>query len=40
LKGAEGREERIRRSQQYVRRFEGRDVAGQVLTIYQELLSL
>ena len=40
LKGAEGREERIRRSQQYVRRFEGRDVADQVLTIYQELLSL
>jgi len=40
LKGAEGREERIRRSQQYVRRFEGQDVAGQVLTIYQELLSL
>lgn len=40
LKGAEEREERIRRSQQYVRRFEGRDVADQVLTIYQELLSL
>ncbi len=40
LKGAEGREERIRRSQQYVRRFEGQSVASQVLSVYQELLSL
>jgi len=40
LKGAEGREERIRRSQQYVKRFEGESVASQVLSVYQELLSL
>ncbi|MBR1687921.1 MAG: glycosyltransferase family 4 protein [Prevotella sp.] len=33
-----GREERIRRSQQYVRRFMGTDVARQVLAIYKELL--
>ena len=38
LKGAEGREERIRRSQTYVQRFEGTDVATQVLHLYQELL--
>ena len=40
LKGAEGREERIRRSQEYVRRFEGQDVAGQVKRIYQQVLGL
>ena len=40
LKGSEGREERIRRSRDYVRRFEGRDVAGQVLRIYQQVLGL
>ena len=39
LKGAEGREERIRRSQTYVQRFEGTDVATQVLHLYQELLN-
>ena len=39
LKGAEGREERISRSQQYVRRFEGTDVAAQVLALYEELLT-
>lgn len=38
LKGAEGRDERIRLSQQYVRRFEGVDVAGQVLSLYEELI--
>ena len=38
LKGAKGREERIRRSQTYVQRFEGTDVATQVLRLYQELL--
>ena len=38
LAGAEGREERVRRSQAYVRRFEGHDVAGQVMHIYQDLL--
>ena len=35
LKGAEGRHERIRRSQHYVHRFEGTDVAGQVLALYE-----
>ncbi|MBR6276697.1 MAG: glycosyltransferase family 4 protein [Prevotella sp.] len=38
LRGAPGREERIRRSRDYVRRFEGTDVASQVLSIYQQLL--
>jgi len=38
LKGAEGREERIRRNQEYIRRFEGNDVAGQVADLYQRLL--
>jgi glycosyltransferase involved in cell wall biosynthesis len=38
IKGAEGREERIRRSQEYIRRFEGNDVAGQVADLYQRLL--
>ena len=38
LKGAEGREERISRSQAYIRRFEGNDVAGQVYDLYQQLL--
>ena len=35
LKGAEGRHERILRSQHYVQRFEGTDVAGQVLALYE-----
>ena len=39
LKGTEGREARILQSQEYVRRFEGTDVASQVLAIYEELLS-
>ena len=34
LKGADGREERIRRSRDYIRRFEGRDVARQVAELY------
>ena len=38
LRGAEGREERILRSRAYVRRFEGSNVAGQVLDIYRSLL--
>jgi glycosyltransferase involved in cell wall biosynthesis len=38
LKGAEGREERIARSREYVRRFEGNDVASKVLDIYKRLL--
>ena len=39
LKGAEGREERIRRSREYVRRFEGNDVARQVYDLYESLLA-
>ena len=38
LKGASGREKRIARSQDYIRRFEGNDVASQVLDIYHSLL--
>ena len=38
LKGAPGREERIARSREYIRRFEGNDVATQVLDIYRRLL--
>ena len=38
LKGAPGREERIARSRDYIRRFEGNDVATQVLDIYRSLL--
>ena len=38
LVGAEGREERIRRSRDYIRRFEGRDVARQVADLYRETL--
>lgn len=40
LPGALGREERIAFNREYVRRFEGRDVAGQVLGIYRRLLEL
>lgn len=39
LCGADGRQERIDRSRQYVRRFEGNDVAGQVVKLYHSLLS-
>lgn len=38
LKGAEGRDERIERSQQYITRFEGNNVAQQVLEVYDRLL--
>ena len=38
LVGAEGREERIRRSRDYIRRFVGRDVAQQVADLYRETL--
>ena len=38
LRGADGREERIRRSREYIRRFEGRDVAGQIIDLYRSLL--
>ena len=37
LRGAEGREQRIRRSQEYIRRFEGADVASKVADIYMRL---
>lgn len=40
LKGTPGREQRIQRSRDYVRRFEGADVAGQVLNVYRRLLEL
>ena len=38
LKGAEGREQRISLSREYIRRFEGQDVASQVIRLYQNLL--
>ena len=38
LKGAEGREARILRSQAYIRRFEGQNVAQQVIDLYHQLL--
>ena len=38
LRGAEGREKRIENSQQYIKRFAGRDVAGQVAELYRILL--
>lgn len=37
IKGAEGREERIQQAQAYIRRFEGTDVASQVLQVYREV---
>lgn len=37
LQGAAGREERIHNSCEYVKRFAGTDVAGQVIRIYREL---
>ena len=39
LKGAEGREQRITRSRAYIRRFEGQDVASQVIRLYHDLLA-
>ena len=38
LTGAAEREQRIQRSRNYVRRFEGNDVAEQVLGVYRQLL--
>ena len=38
LKGASGREERIERSREYIRRFEGNDVASQVMEVYRKLV--
>ena len=40
LRGAEGRDERIRRSMDYVKRFENQDVALQILSEYKKLLNL
>ena len=37
LRGAEGRETRIERSQKYIERFAGNDVAGQVVELYRRL---
>ena len=37
LRGAEGREARIERCQQYIKRFAGNDVAGQVAELYRML---
>jgi len=37
VRGAEGREERIRLSRDYIRRFEGNDVAAQVLDLYHNI---
>jgi glycosyltransferase involved in cell wall biosynthesis len=39
LRGAEGRDERIRRSMDYVKRFENQDVALQILSEYKKLLN-
>ena len=39
LKGRDGRDGRIARSQRYVARFEGRNVAGQMLDIYREMIT-
>lgn len=38
LRGAHGRDERIRRSREYIRRFEATDVARQVSALYRRLL--
>ena len=38
LAGAPGREERIAKSQQYVKRFEGNNVAQKVLDVYNKLI--
>ena len=38
LKGAEGREQRIEQAQDYIRRFEGNDVASQVLSVYKKMI--
>ena len=39
LRGTDGREARIQRSQAYIQRFEGNDVAGQVYELYQRIIS-
>ena len=40
LPGAEGREERIERSLQYIQRFENNDIAQQMLTLYQRCINI
>ena len=39
LRGAPEREERIARSRDYIHRFEGQDVAQQVIDVYKTLLN-
>ena len=39
LRGATGREQRIERSQEYIRRFEGSDVAAQVVDVYRRVIA-
>ena len=39
LKGASGREQRIAAARRYVARFEGNDVAAQVLKVYQRVMA-
>ncbi len=39
LRGTEGREERILRSRDYIRRFEGADVAHQVMDVYNRIIN-
>lgn len=38
LTGAEGRSQRILRSQEYISRFEGHDVASQIVDLYNSLV--
>ena len=38
LKGSDDREQRILRSREYIRRFEGRNVASQIIDLYHQLL--
>ena len=38
LRGAAGREQRIARSREYIQRFEGNDVAQQVIDVYRKVM--
>jgi glycosyltransferase involved in cell wall biosynthesis len=38
LKGTEGRDLRVARAQKYIQRFEGNDVASQMLDVYRQLV--
>lgn len=38
LRGSRGRQDRIARSREYIRRFEGNDVAAQVAQVYHDLM--